>query len=51
MIFKASHILAKGNGNGQAAKAHMMAGPQAHLAKLAFERVYLASRKRGALVL
>ena len=25
----------------------MMAGPQAHWAKLAFERYFLASRKRG----
>jgi sulfide:quinone oxidoreductase len=49
VIFKASHVL--GNGNGHAAKAHIMAGPQAHWAKLAFERVYLESRKRGALVL
>ena len=27
--------------------AHVMAGPQAHWAKLAFERYFLASRKRG----
>ena len=29
---------------------HVMAGPQAHWAKLAFERVFLAARKRGSLV-
>ncbi len=49
VIFKASHVLA--NGNGKTSKAHLMAGPQAHWAKLAFERVFLESRKRGALVL
>jgi hypothetical protein len=55
VIFKASLILGNehtnGNGNGHAAKALMTAGPHAHLAKLAFERVYLGSRKRGQLVL
>jgi sulfide:quinone oxidoreductase len=51
VIFKASHVLARnGNGNGKTPTARVMAGPQAHWAKLAFERVYLASRKRGALV-
>lgn len=29
---------------------HVMAGPQAHWAKVAFERVFLAARKRGSLV-
>ena len=52
VIFKASHMLARGeNGNGKTPSAHLMAGPQAHLAKLAFERMFLATRKRGALVL
>jgi sulfide:quinone oxidoreductase len=50
VIFKAPHVLAGANGNGHA-KVRMTAGPQAHLAKLAFERVYLGSRKRGRLVL
>ncbi len=48
VIFKADHVLAR---NGQAASAHVMTGPQAHWAKLAFERIFLASRKRGAIVL
>lgn len=52
VIFKASHVLARnGTGNGKTPGAHLSAGPHAHWAKLAFERVYLASRKRGALVL
>jgi sulfide:quinone oxidoreductase len=52
VIFKASNVLAhNGTGNGRVSHAHLSAGPHAHLAKLAFERVYLASRKRGALVL
>ena len=52
VIFKADHVLARnGAGNGRTRKAHVMAGPQAHWAKLAFERIFLASRKRGALVL
>lgn len=50
VIFKAPHVLANGNGNGHA-KARLSAGPQAHLAKVAFERIFLSSRKRGALVL
>jgi sulfide:quinone oxidoreductase len=29
---------------------HVMAGPQAHWAKVAFEQVFLAARKRGSLV-
>jgi len=28
-----------------------MTGPQAHWAKVAFERIFLASRKRGRVVL
>jgi sulfide:quinone oxidoreductase len=50
VIFKASHVLAR-NGNGKTPSAHVMAGPQAHWAKVAFERFYLASRKRGVLAL
>jgi sulfide:quinone oxidoreductase len=52
VIFKAEHVLARnGKANGKTPSAFLMAGPQAHWAKLAFERVFLASRKRGALVL
>jgi sulfide:quinone oxidoreductase len=52
VIFKASNVLAhNGRGNGKGRSAHLSAGPHAHWAKLAFERVYLTSRKRGALVL
>ncbi|MFT4049501.1 MAG: FAD/NAD(P)-binding oxidoreductase [Solirubrobacterales bacterium] len=50
VIFKAENVLARGE-NGVRPKAHTMAGPQAHWAKLAFERVFLESRKRGKLVL
>ena len=31
--------------------AHVMAGPQAHWAKVAFEHVFIGSRKRGVLAL
>ncbi len=48
VIFKADHVLAR---NGKTPSAHVMTGPQAHWAKLAFERIFLASRKRGAIVL
>ncbi len=52
VIFKAEHMLARnGHANGKVPSAHLMAGPQAHWAKLAFERIFLSSRKRGALVL
>ncbi|HET9102536.1 MAG TPA: FAD-dependent oxidoreductase [Solirubrobacteraceae bacterium] len=52
VIFKADHVLARnGHANGKTPTAHVMAGPQAHWAKLAFERIFLTSRKRGALVL
>jgi sulfide:quinone oxidoreductase len=52
VIFRASHVLAHGaNGNGKTSSARVMAGPQAHWAKVAFERFYLASRKRGVLAL
>ena len=48
VMFKASHVLAQ-NGNGK--HAHVMAGPQAHWAKVAFEHVFIGSRKRGLLAL
>jgi sulfide:quinone oxidoreductase len=52
VIFKADHVLARnGAANGKTASAHVMAGPQAHWAKLAFERIFMSSRRRGALVL
>lgn len=52
VIFKAEHMLARnGTSNGKVPSARLMAGPQAHLAKLAFERIFLSTRKRGALVL
>jgi NADPH-dependent 2,4-dienoyl-CoA reductase/sulfur reductase-like enzyme len=41
IVFKADHVL------GESSHAHVMAGPQAHWAKVAFERYFLASRKRG----
>ena len=50
VIFKAEHVLAR-NGNGKVPSARLMAGPQAHWAKLAFERIFLTARKHGALVL
>jgi sulfide:quinone oxidoreductase len=51
VIFKAAHVLARnGASNGKRTSARVMTGPHAHWAKLAFERVFLASRKRGALV-
>lgn len=50
VIFKADNVLARGE-RGLHPKAHTMAGPQAHLAKLAFEKVFINSRKRGKLVL
>jgi len=52
VIFKAEHMLARnGRAIGKVPSAHLMAGPQAHWAKLAFERIFLTTRKRGALVL
>lgn len=45
IIFKADHVLA---GNGH---ARVMSGPQAHWAKIAFERYFIASRKHGMTVL
>ena len=41
IIFTAENVLT------QDSRAHIMAGPQAHWAKLAFERYFLASRRRG----
>ncbi len=52
VIFKAEHVLARnGATGGKAPSARLMAGPQAHWAKLAFERIFMSSRKRGTLVL
>jgi sulfide:quinone oxidoreductase len=52
IVFKADHVLAHGQyADGHEPSAHVMAGPQAHWAKLAFERYFLASRKRGIVVL
>lgn len=45
IIFKADHVLA---GNGH---ARVMSGPQAHWAKIAFERYFIASRKHGVTAL
>jgi sulfide:quinone oxidoreductase len=44
VIFKADHVL------GDSKHPRIMAGPQAHWAKLAFERLFLETRKRGVLV-
>jgi sulfide:quinone oxidoreductase len=41
VIFKADKVL------GEGGTARVMSGPQAHWAKLAFERYFLASRRRG----
>ncbi|HVP02064.1 MAG TPA: FAD-dependent oxidoreductase [Solirubrobacteraceae bacterium] len=52
IIFKADHVLAHGQyADGQKPTARVMAGPQAHWAKLAFERYFLTSRKRGLVAL
>lgn len=52
IIFKADHVLAHGRYAGESAPhARVMAGPQAHWAKLAFERYFLASRRRGSVAL
>ncbi|MFP5362962.1 MAG: NAD(P)/FAD-dependent oxidoreductase [Thermoleophilia bacterium] len=45
IVFKADHIL------GTPEHPHVMSGPQAHWAKLAFERFFMASRRRGRIVL
>ncbi len=47
VIFRASNILATGDDGLKAARAQAVVGPAAHLAKLAFERVYVGSRRRG----
>jgi sulfide:quinone oxidoreductase len=48
IIFKADHVLSHGiHANGHEPTARVMAGPHAHWAKLAFERYFMASRKRG----
>jgi sulfide:quinone oxidoreductase len=52
IVFKADHVLAHGQyANGHEPSARVMAGPHAHWAKLAFERYFLASRKRGIVAL
>ena len=48
MIFKAGHVLGT---NGEDKHAHVMAEPQAHWAKVAFEHLFIGSRKRGVLPL
>ena len=45
IIFKADHVL------GTSDHAHVMVGPQAHWAKVAFERFFLTSRKHGMVAL
>ena len=45
IIFKADHVL------GESEHPHVMTGPQAHWAKIAFEKIFLTSRKRGRIVL
>ena len=47
IIFKADHVLANSNGTDH---ARVMAGPQAHWAKLAFERYFHANRRRGLVI-
>lgn len=48
IIFKADNVLAHGiYADDHEPSAHVMGGPQAHWAKLAFERYFLTSRKRG----
>lgn len=48
IVFKADHVLAHGlYANGHEPTARVMAGPHAHWAKLAFERYFMASRRRG----
>lgn len=44
VIFKADHVL------GDSKHPRIMSGPQAHWAKLAFERLFLSTRRRGILV-
>ncbi len=52
IIFKADNVLSHGiYANGHQPSARVMVGPQAHLAKVAFERYFMASRKRGLVAL
>ena len=52
IIFKADHVLAHGRYAGEELpSARVMGGPQAHWAKLAFERYFISSRKRGMVAL
>ena len=52
IIFKADNVLAHGRyADDSTPSARVMAGPQAHWAKLAFERYFLASRRRGVVAL
>jgi hypothetical protein len=37
--------------SGDSSHAHVMVGPQAHWAKVAFERMFLTTRKRGRVML
>lgn len=46
IIFKADKVLAPGDHG-----AHVMVGPHAHWAKLAFERYFMGSRRRGLVAL
>jgi len=41
IIFKADHVL------GESEHPHVMAGPQVHWAKIAFEKIFMGSRKHG----
>jgi sulfide:quinone oxidoreductase len=45
IVFKADHVL------GDTEHAHVMVGPQAHWAKVAFERYFLTSRRHGMVAL
>ncbi len=53
IIFKADNVLSHGaHADGEhEPSAHVMHGPQAHWAKLAFERYFIASRRRGLVAL
>lgn len=52
IIFKADHVLAHGAyADDEVPSARVMAGPQAHWAKLAFERYFLLSRRHGVTAL
>ena len=41
IVFKADHVL------GESEHPHLMAGPQAHWAKIVFEKIFMGSRERG----